>query len=369
MSQISAGLNPVDLGRRAAGFMARSSTPDYGSGESTVEEVIRRGDDADQRAGEASEHQADRDTAPAVPGFLVPNRVKRALNDAKDFAAFREARHFRFLHIFSGPKDKLAEALKREAEKAGMKFTAVSLDKKIDKDLDLSNQAAMETLKNEVLKGEYDYVRGGFPCSSFSRARWSKNPGPRPVRSKDEIYGLSTNSLEQQAEADLGTLMATSTTSVVESHCVACRKRGVPESGTLENPPGDQQSGSAWDLGEVRKALKDMGGEMVDFNTCAYQTSKKRWYKSARWGGKLDGGLKVLSRVCRCPAWALSGSLVTTRHLSHKSLLSGLVYSRFSLSLHSSSKALCNSKSPMDSSITCVHTVTSPSCSFASFVA
>ena len=275
-----------------------------------MEESVHRGDDADQMAGEASEHQAGKDTAPAVPGFLVPNRVKRALNDAKDFAAFREARHFRFLHIFSGPKDKLAEALKRETEKAGMKFTAVSLDKKIDKELDLSNQAVMEELKNEVLKGEYDYVHGGFPCSSFSRARWSKNPGPKPVRSKDEIYGLSTNSVEQQAEADLGTLMATSTTSVVESHCVACRKRGVPESGTLENPPGDQQSGSAWDLGEVRKALKDMGGEMVDFNTCAYQTSKKRWYKSARWGGKLDGGVRDLSRVCRCPAWVVHESLV-----------------------------------------------------------
>ena len=275
-----------------------------------MEESIHRGDDADQMAGEASEHQEGRDTTPAVPGFLVPNRVKRALNDAKDFAAFREARHFRFLHIFSGPKDKLAEALKRETEKAGMKFTAVSLDKKIDKELDLSNQAVMEELKNEVLKGEYDYVHGGFPCSSFSRARWSKNPGPKPVRSKDEIYGLSTNSVEQQAEADLGTLMATSTTNVVESHCVACRKRGVPESGTLENPPGDQQSGSAWDLGEVKKALMDMGGGMVDFNTCAYQTSKKRWYKSARWGGKLDGGLRDLSRVCRCPAWVVHESLV-----------------------------------------------------------
>ncbi len=97
--------------------------------------------------------------------------------------------------------------------------------------------------------------------------------------------------------------MATSTTGVVESHCVACRKRGVPEA-------GDQQSGSAWDLGEVRKALKDMGGETVDFNTCAHQTSKKRWYKSVRWGGKIDGGLRDLSRVCRCPAWVFHESLV-----------------------------------------------------------
>ena len=100
-----------------------------------------------------------------------------------------------------------------------------------------SNCSSLE-FKTEVLKGEYDdYVHGGFPCGSFSRARWSENPGPQPVRSKDEIYGLSTNSVEQQAEADKGTLMATSTTEVVESHCMTCRMRGVPEAGTIENPP------------------------------------------------------------------------------------------------------------------------------------
>lgn len=104
--------------------------------------------------------------------------------------------------------------------------------------------------------------------------------------------------------------MATGTTQVIENQCIGCRRRAVPELGTLENPPGDERSGSAWDLGEIKEAFKSMKGETVDFNTCAYQTTKKRWLKSARWGGKMDGGLKDLSRVCKCPAWVIHESLV-----------------------------------------------------------
>lgn len=153
--------------------------------------------DAHPEGSEASEHPKGDDR--------TPERVKRALEGAKDFAEFRERRYFRFLHLFSGPKDILAESLKEEAEKAGLKFVAVSLDRKIDAELDLGNNAVMEELKSETLKGEYDYAHGGFPCNTFSRARSSDNPGPKPVRSKEEIYGLSSNSTEQQAEADKGT--------------------------------------------------------------------------------------------------------------------------------------------------------------------
>ena len=78
----------------------------------------------------------------------------------------------------------------------------------------------------------------------------------------------------------------------------------------MENPPGDETSGSAWSLPELKRDLKDMAGEKVEFNTCAYQTGKKRWYKKAMWGGKMEGGLQDLSRVCRCPSWVTHERLV-----------------------------------------------------------
>ena len=60
----------------------------------------------------------------------------------------------------------------------------------------------------------------------------------------------------------------------------------------------------------MKKFMNSEGAETVDFNTCAFQTTKKRWFKSARWGGKIEGGLQSLSRVCRCPAWVHHVALV-----------------------------------------------------------
>lgn len=73
----------------------------------------------------------------------------------------------------------------------------------------------------------------------------------------------------------------------------------MPELGTYENPPGDEWSGSAWMLPEIKQDLAEMAGEQVEFNTCAYQTGKKRWYKKAMWGGKMEGGSEACRTTCR----------------------------------------------------------------------
>ena len=53
-----------------------------------------------------------------------------------------------------------------------------------------------------------DAAHSGFPCGSFSRARYREGSEPPPVRSKQWIYGLPTNDVKQQAEAGLGSLLA-----------------------------------------------------------------------------------------------------------------------------------------------------------------
>ena len=52
-----------------------------------------------------------------------------------------------------------------------------------------------------------DAAHSGFPCGSFSRARYREGSEPPPVRSKQWIYGLPTNDVKQQAEAGLGSLL------------------------------------------------------------------------------------------------------------------------------------------------------------------
>eukprot|EP00435_Cladocopium_sp_Y103_P012061 s4633_g3.t1 len=243
-----------------------------------------------------------------VEDIFVPERVEKALVEAKDFAGFREARLFRMLHLYSGAKDVLAESIGEQCKKHQLKFQAISLDRKTDAEIDLAQPYAREVLESDIMGCEYDYYHAGFPCNSFSRARWNVGHGPQPVRSAKELYGLATNNASQQLEADTGTVMATSASLMMKKQCHTCKARGVPEMATIENPPGDERAGSAWQLPEIQKDLKDINGEAVDFNTCAFQESKHRWYKPARWGGKLPG-LQSLSRVCRCPAWVVHTTL------------------------------------------------------------
>ena len=69
-------------------------------------------------------------------------------------------------------------------------------------------------MKEDVAKGEWDYIHSGFPCGSFSMARHHKVPGEaEAVRDKkkyEKLYGLPGNSALQQREADKGTRMVRS---------------------------------------------------------------------------------------------------------------------------------------------------------------
>ena len=134
---------------------------------------------------------------------VVPERIAKCLEESKDFGQYKLARKFRFLHMFSGPVDVLAQAVKTECEKEGITCVVESYDKLIDESHDMTLDQPYETILHKAKNQEYDGGHAGFPCGSFSRARLNaKGDGPGPVRSGLEIYGLETNNRRQQAEAD-----------------------------------------------------------------------------------------------------------------------------------------------------------------------
>ena len=240
----------------------------------------------------------------------VPERVRRALKESSGFEDFRRKRCFRFLHAFAGPEDVLGRAITAEAEKARLQCEIHSLDRQMDRNVDMADASQHRRLMVAVKEGEYDGFHGGFPCGSFSMARWSKNPGPPPVRSSEEIYGLASNSAERQAEADRGTIMASHAAWLMEAQVETDKERRVPTAATLENPPGDGRCGPAWLLPEVTEALKNVDATKTPYNTCAFQTKLKvRHFKPGMWCGRLEG-LGSLNRVCRCPAWVRHEPLV-----------------------------------------------------------
>ena len=261
----------------------------------------------------SADHRPSTWDAPVVggSGHTVPHRVKVALENSKDFSDFRSRRPFKFLHLFAGPSDRLGSAVKAEAEKNRLEVHILSLDRQIDKNLDLSQRKTYEVLKTDVDKGEWDALHAGFPCGSFSRARHNARPGmPGPVRDGRNIYGLESNSPKQQAEADKGTLMAAQASWLYQAQVESMRSRGLPEVSTLENPPGDSDCGSAWMVPEVAKALNETNGDLIEYNTCAFQSrSNIRHYKPGVWAGRMEG-IGAVNEICRCPAWVKHEPLV-----------------------------------------------------------
>ena len=240
-----------------------------------------------------------------------PDRVKRALEKSKNFDEFRQNRPFRYLHLFSGERDQLSISLKKAAEKARLEIYVDSLDRKKDKEINLAAPATYDEIDKSVEEGDWDGYHSGFPCGSFSRVQWrDTDHGPGPVRSAAHIYGLPGNTVRQQREADERTLMATRAAWLHRKQTDSFRRRALPETSTMENPPGAVNTGSAWDLPELKQVLDETNSSVAEFNTCAYQSQqKRRWYKPAKWAGNLES-LATLAKVCRCPEWVTHVPLI-----------------------------------------------------------
>ena len=140
-------------------------------------------------------------------------------------------------------------------------------------------------------------------------ARHHNVPGrPGSVRNKRNIHGLPGNTPAQQAEADKGTRMATQAAEIYEAEINSCIARRVSPLGLLENPPGSEESGSAWNVPQVDACPQRTPGKKIRY--CAYQLKEKlRFLKPGIWAGRIEN-IEKIQKVCRCPAWVVHTALV-----------------------------------------------------------
>ena len=249
----------------------------------------------------------DPDDVSVVQGEWHPQALE-LLREIGDFSQYKSRREFRFGHLFSGPRDVLRGALEKHAAREGLKIKVESYDRDGPQKQDLAADKPYTDLLDTA--DTIDGYHAGFPCGSFSMVR-GRPGGPPPVRSREFPYGLPTNDVRQQKEADTGTVLAVRSTvlgaRVLDNH----RKRKVGEVATLENPPGSEagQDCPAWLLPEIANFLKEYQAVDARFNTCRYMSGKIRWLKPARWSGRL-AGLDSLSGKCSCPGWVTHDALL-----------------------------------------------------------
>lgn len=256
--------------------------------------------------------------APSEPEFRgldapVAPRAEIALQQAKDYGDFRAKRKFKFIHLFAGKVDVLKEQLLEVAKKEGLVVEVESVDILGESGGDLTKEEPYARILSQAVEGDFDGGHSGFPCGSFSRARYNASGlGPPPVGSLRHIYGLPTNTVAQQAEADKGTVLAVRSAQIIGAIIKKQGVRMVSQVGTLENPPGseDQSEGPAWRLSELIRFVELFHTRNAFFNTCAFQQDLKvRWFKPGRFTGCLNG-LENLGRKCTCLHWVVHEALV-----------------------------------------------------------
>ena len=103
----------------------------------------------------------------------LPERVEECLKGCDTFGKFKTERKFRFLHLFAGPRDVLANALKEECDREGIQLEVESYDKLMDSKHDLLAEQPFTDILQKAKAGAYDGGHAGFPCGSFSRARYN----------------------------------------------------------------------------------------------------------------------------------------------------------------------------------------------------
>ena len=220
-----------------------------------------------------------------------------------DFEEYLNGRTFTFVHPYSGREDRLSDAIRKEAQKRGVKVRTVSVDQLQGADL-LGPQPFEEHLEM-AKKGEIDGFHAGWPCTTFSRLRWRPSPSmPGPVRARWAPNGFASNTRSQQKECDEGTIMLARSLKIAEEVDLGRDKGAGSSFYTLENPPPSNhwEHISAWEMDETLRFIEAHHPLVVDFNTCYYEVDVevgKRHFKPQRFAGSLRG-LGSLKGHCHC---------------------------------------------------------------------
>ena len=130
--------------------------------------------------------------------------------DPRDVTAFAKPMIV-FMHLFSG--NRRSSDLQHYWEHLGAAsdywIVAVSLDLQVDADRgDLSREEVMDFWLDQIYRGRVKGAHSGDPCSTWSAARFNTSrPGPRPVRSVAEPWGIVGLTDNERSAVELSNML------------------------------------------------------------------------------------------------------------------------------------------------------------------
>ena len=177
----------------------------------------------------------------------------------------------KLLHLFSGPSDR-ADGFRHHLDSFGWEAEEIDVANVRNglgtlADHDLNSDALWQRLLIRAQSREFAFVWFGTPCSTWSAFR-GVGPGPRPLRSETELYGLSSPSppftgqeLEQLKQ---GTAYA------LRSFLLARAMHAVGGGFAIENPEPRAGHPSLFKLPEFATLQQTTGCQTVDFDQCRF---------------------------------------------------------------------------------------------------
>lgn len=147
---------------------------------------------------------------------------------------------------------------------------------------DLTREPFFRWLLGRAERGQINWVLGGPPCGTWSRARFSPKPGPPPVRTREHPWGLPNLSRHQQHSVEIGTTL-------LLNYIEICR--AVASAGgfyILEHPedPGCAPYPSIWVVQPLLDLLRETGGRTVGLHQSAFDRDSTR--KDTRLASNLE---------------------------------------------------------------------------------
>ena len=195
-------------------------------------------------------------------GVSVPT-PKQSKRSAVVLRAAVDVKRGRVLHLFSGPSTR-ADSLAFFLREKGWEVDDYDCKCNRDSEQDICADHVWDKISSKLRDGDYKFVIAGTPCETFSHARHVP-PGPRPLRSLEELYGFKHGlSGKEKEEVRIANLCVARTAE-------ACRLVAASGGGFLiENPrpwPGFE---TMWLLDEMQSLQSDLGAKTVDFDQCMW---------------------------------------------------------------------------------------------------